>query len=56
MWHGASERKDEMKTYEFRNGEKTVKIEASSYDDALADLIFKVGSEAEAAEWTFVGA
>lgn len=48
-----------MNTYTFEKafsqGWVKITVEAASYQDALAALIFKVGSEADAAKYTFVG-
>lgn len=44
-----------MKQYTFVNGSEKITVEAASYQEALAALIFKVGSEEEAAEYIFQG-
>ena len=47
-----------MKTYTFEKafsqGWVKIKVEASSYKEALDGLIFQVGSEAAAEKYTFV--
>lgn len=40
-----------MKTYTFTLESKTFTTEAASYSEALAALIFDLGSEVEAAKW-----
>ena len=49
-----------MNTYTFEKafsqGWVKIEIEASSYKEALAGLIFQIGSEVDAAKYTFVGA
>lgn len=44
-----------LKTYVFTHGSKTHKLSAWNYNEALAELISVVGSEAEAALWIFQG-
>ena len=44
-----------MKKYTFKSDESEITVDASSYQEALAALIFEVGSEAEAARFTFIG-
>lgn len=47
-----------MNTYTFKKafsqGWVKIAIEASSYKEALAGLIFQIGSEVDAAKYTFV--
>jgi hypothetical protein len=47
-----------MKTYTFgkafSKGWVKIEIEAETYKEALAGLIFQVGSEADAAKYTFI--
>ena len=49
-----------MKTYTFEKafsqGRVKIAIEASSYSEALDALIFQVGSESDAAKYTFISA
>ena len=49
-----------MKTYTFEKafsqGWVKISVQAVNYSEALAALIFQVGSEADAAKYTFIGA
>ena len=44
-----------MSNYEFTNGADAITIEASNYQEALDGLIFKSGSEQDAACFVFQG-
>jgi hypothetical protein len=44
-----------MKKYTFIKGDAKITVEAASYKEALAALIFQVGSEMEAALYTYQG-
>ena len=43
-----------MKTYTFTLGPKTFMTEAANFAEALAALVFGLGSEVQAAKYTFV--
>jgi hypothetical protein len=42
-----------MRIFTFTHGSATFTAKAANYAEALAALIFEVGSEAEAAKWIF---
>jgi hypothetical protein len=44
-----------MKTYAFQFNDQKFEILSASYSEALSELIFRVGQEADAAKFTFVG-
>ena len=44
-----------METYKFGSGSQIIEIDAANYNEALAALIFQVGSEAETAKFIFIG-
>ena len=49
------EKANKMNQYTFFKGKADITIEAANYAEALAALIFEVGSESDAAEWIYRG-
>lgn len=45
-----------MKLWTFESGPLALQFEAATYDEALAALVFALGSEDEASRWIFGGA
>jgi hypothetical protein len=48
--------KNKMKTYTFALASTPFSTEAANYAEALAALVFEVGSEVEAAKYAFISA